>query len=586
MKNNPHNQRKHKGTIVPVQDVFYSGAGTFIRVVFFLLYTISCSFVVITFTGCSLNDSSLAGGSEAGNAKISGVAMINDSTPCANALVQLRTSTFLANSRYDSISDTSLQLDATTDPNGNFYFDSVPAGNYRIYIESQNHLGTVIDCEIERTTSELSLGEKNVQALGELEGIIDGAGVKGNSLCIRIYGLEKRTYTDSVTGKFNLTNVPAGVHNCNIRSSLRVHKEKQIQNISIDPGTSKNIGTVKIAVDQNEDFSQWKYSKSIVLNTTENGAHIESNLYGFPILIRLDSSFFDFSEASDNGSDIRFAKIDNESLPHEIELWDANNGKAAVWVRIDTILGQNIQQLSMYWGDPDAINVSSGSDVFRTENGFAGVWHLSPSGDPDFYPDASINRNDGRRIHNNDTVRQSEGVIGGSLDFHRNWYTRIRVPDNPTLRVQSFTFSAWFKRFPANSAMFPVIVSKQNWNDGKGYIFGFVHRDSTSMVTRLLSGNTSNNYSTFYTDTVYEQWVHVAGAYDGSWLRMYRNGELVADTLLGPVPISYDTSEVSFGRAFKGTLDEIRICRQSRNPEWVKLLYENQRPDQKFVSYQ
>ena len=50
----------------------------------------------------------------------------------------------------------------------------------------------------------------------------------------------------------------------------------------------------------------WQYRKRISLNTTTNGADIKENLMDVPILIRLHSGNFDFSNAQAEGQDIRF----------------------------------------------------------------------------------------------------------------------------------------------------------------------------------------------------------------------------------------------------------------------------------------
>jgi hypothetical protein len=124
-------------------------------------------------------------------------------------------------------------------------------------------------------------------------------------------------------------------------------------------------------------FPQWKHSKRLYLNTTTTGASVEKTTTGVPILLRLTKEWFDFNEAANDGSDIRFTKSDGYTLPYEIEQWDYNNNYAEIWVKPDTIFGNNNEQyITMYWGNAAAKSQSNASLVFDTADSFKGVWHL------------------------------------------------------------------------------------------------------------------------------------------------------------------------------------------------------------------
>ncbi|MDO5576110.1 MAG: DUF2341 domain-containing protein, partial [Fibrobacter sp.] len=82
------------------------------------------------------------------------------------------------------------------------------------------------------------------------------------------------------------------------------------------------------------DYSAWKYSKKVYLNTSETGAGVLETVYDFPVLIRLTKDNFDFDLSQLGGEDIRFKKIDETPLQYEIERWDSKNQKAEIWVKI------------------------------------------------------------------------------------------------------------------------------------------------------------------------------------------------------------------------------------------------------------
>ena len=124
-------------------------------------------------------------------------------------------------------------------------------------------------------------------------------------------------------------------------------------------------------------MNERKHSGSIYIITTPEGANLPATGLekNFPLLVRLNEDFFDFSQAKSSGEDIRFSTNGNP-LAYQIESWDAAGGNAIVWVRIPIIRGNDQQAIRMHWGNANAPSGSDGERVFRTTEGFAGVWHL------------------------------------------------------------------------------------------------------------------------------------------------------------------------------------------------------------------
>src|SRR5690606_32984564 len=122
-------------------------------------------------------------------------------------------------------------------------------------------------------------------------------------------------------------------------------------------------------------YAGWTKSKEITLNTTASGANVTGDVHNFPVLIRLGSAESAIlSEAKANGADIRFARGD-KPLAYEIESWSST--AAAIWVKVDTIKGNNnTQKITMYWGKSDANSESNGPAVFDSANGYRAVWHM------------------------------------------------------------------------------------------------------------------------------------------------------------------------------------------------------------------
>ena len=159
--------------------------------------------------------------------------------------------------------------------------------------------------------------------------------------------------------------------------------------------------------------SVWKFSKQCRLNTTPSGADVPGMVTNFPVLVRLTAADFDFSQTLTDGGDLRFMKEGGKQLPYEIERWDPGSRQAEVWVKVDTIYGNDSTHVFiMYWGNTKAFSLSNSAAVFDTAAGFAGVWHLGqPVGS--IIPDATANGNNGTAT----TTTTVSGAVGMAQKF-------------------------------------------------------------------------------------------------------------------------------------------------------------------------
>src|SRR5689334_14001239 len=69
---------------------------------------------------------------------------------------------------------------------------------------------------------------------------------------------------------------------------------------------------------------EWTVRKKIDIDTSANGAPIADPVGTMAILIRLHDGNFRFTEAKEDGSDIRFIAADDKTLlTHHVEKYDA-----------------------------------------------------------------------------------------------------------------------------------------------------------------------------------------------------------------------------------------------------------------------
>jgi len=76
-------------------------------------------------------------------------------------------------------------------------------------------------------------------------------------------------------------------------------------------------------------------------------------------------------------------------------------------------------------------------------------------------------------------------------------------------------------------------------------------------------------------------WHHIAGTYDGSVIRLLLDGQVIRERT-GKGAIQTNKVDLMIGRiaegagAFNGLIDEVRVSRMARSPEWMALQYANQ----------
>jgi len=328
----------------------------------------------------------------------------------------------------------------------------------------------------------------------------------------------------------------------------------------------------------------WKYARPITLNTAATGAQVTGTVVNIPVLIRLNSENYVFTQASQGGRDIRFTRCDTVLLPHEIERWDGANGVAEVWVLVDTVFGNNdSQSITMLWGNEQAADSSNGCAVFDTADGYVGVWHMNeaPVAGVDAVKDRTCNANNAVANGAMTATHSLDGVVGKALTFDGvDDYLdagQVSVP-------QRYSMGLWVRmdtvgtsqRFIYRDSSFSL------WYDKLEPSVRLEHMSKTTWWRGMLQdGGTAVPMSA-------KNWCYLVGTFDGTAMRLYVNGIEVSVTDPFAVPPEASTFPLIFGRSrnidyVKGAMDEIRLEGRARGADWIKLSYMNQRPDDKLV---
>jgi len=546
--------------------------------------------LVAGLTGVSCSSSpTLAGGAgtETTNAKVTGVGMCSDGLPALNATVRLRRSDYVT--AVPTLAKSAIYgADALTDSSGRFEITGIDPGSYRIEI-SNGQSAVLLACSLD-VGAIVDFGIDMLRAFATITGTVDTTGRAGQQLYVQVKGLERLVAAD-VAGKFVLSNMPTG--SFTVRAVTADDSAiAEASGISVAPGVNTSVTML----------SGWGFSKRLYLNTTATGANVSEVVFGFPLLVRLDATSFDFSQARDSGQDIRFTKPDGTPLPFEIEQWDGTAKVAAIWVLMDTVRGNDsTQSLVMAWGNPAAASQSNGAAVFDTADGYAGVWHLSEgaagTGAAAVYRDAT-----GNAFHGADNISSTDhsGVIGAGqrLNSASGDFVDLGINRDFLSGVRQVTLEAWVKVAPGDSAGMVITHSIDDQrNTTLSYAYIMVDQDHYL----LAGGRTSSGDSVPEHIVVADEaltvgsWHHVAASclYGNDSMYLYMDGVMIS-AMAAPFAESQTAGTVStssfIGRQegigenfYNGWLDEVRTHRVARSAAWIKLSFENQRADQKVV---
>jgi hypothetical protein len=340
--------------------------------------------------------------------------------------------------------------------------------------------------------------------------------------------------------------------------------------VTIAPGSVTSIA-----------FVDWKFSRTLRLNTSSSGANVNAVVTDFPVLVRLTSANFDFAGAKAGGADLLFTKTNGAVLPHEIERWDTLSHTGEIWVRADTVYGDNdTQRIELYFGNDKAAPSPHSNAVFDTAAGFAGVWHLQEgTGD---LSDATANALTGK----NEGTVAGAGMIGNGRSFSNS---RVVIGASSPLSTlsDSITESLWIKSTQRSDSTVSVIRHSGNFT-GLQFNASF---EWTSYWT---------DPSTSYSVVGYAPWSGNFG--DGTWhyftvtfkagrgCFVYMDGNPIASNIADTMHLKTSAGALYLGGTesgnefFEGLLDEVRIERAFRSPDWIKLCYMNQKSPDALVT--
>lgn len=526
------------------------------------------------------------GGSEA--VALAGSFEYPGGAPAAGVRVRLRPKLFLSDTGSAAAALEGAKgsvLDAVTDARGAFRMDSVKRGEYFLEVNDSASRGLLVPCTLTGDTSEVELEKSALRPTGIVTGsIVPPEGFSGRTY-VQVYGLDRRVKADSATGAFRMDGMPAGVYTLRAVYSSPAVDPREIASVEAAPLDTNDIGAVRLAAFENENYSAWPRSMRLYLNTTASGADVPGGADDFPVLVRLDQGNFDFSQS--RGADVRFADAKGKRLRYEVERWDSAAAVAELWVRVDRVAGNsNAQYLTMHWGLAGAQQIADSRQVFGADAGFAGVWHLGEDAadtvTADLYKDAVGYDPAADRI----AATERSGLIAYGAAFGAGDYISVPVA-NPLLQPNDkLTVSAWVRAARTSSLGGNILSMGDSYN--------LRLTPAGSCLFTLFNGETVQVETPKGLDLLDSAWHHLAGVYDGAGLALYVDGRLAAraaakgsiDYRFWPGFVMGRHGNRKPGYDFLGGIDQVEVSGETaRSADWIRLAYENQRAGAKLVEF-
>ena len=299
----------------------------------------------------------------------------------------------------------------------------------------------------------------------------------------------------------------------------------------------------------------WTQHTKVTLNTGASGVETRAAVADLAVPVRLHSGNFDFVNAKEDGSDLRFIAADDKTpLAFVIERWDPINELALVWVQVPSVLpGTDKNVIHAYAGNPKAVAEPAGA-VFGPPNLVA--FHFGEK--------------EGVAADANGTLRsvapaarETNGLLAGSAKLtgqpmvwpaSERWKRAAGAP---------FTASLWVK---------PDAVTRGTLLQLGGLRLAV---DAGKLVAQLGAARLAGG------ELKPAQWTHVALTAAAGKATLYANGAQIAQADASAPELSGD---LRAGEGYSGLQDEIEIAADARSAEWLRLAAAAQGPEGKLLA--
>ena len=329
------------------------------------------------------------------------------------------------------------------------------------------------------------------------------------------------------------------------------------------------------------DVDWTKFDKSFIISFP--GYKGLSTLTDFPVLIRLSAARndFDYSRCA-NGADLRFSDAGGNVLSHEIDTWNPV-GESLVWVKVPLFNAET--KITAHYGftGEGLLPAVESTDVWSA--GYVGVWHMRENGVP-LAESSGVSVSISTDSTGGKAAYGYAGAIGNAVDLSAaGWTHFLAAEDNDAFDgFTEFTLEIWTKqntwRSGANNNS--VLIAKRIYGSTDQSYYWYLNRANglDGPAGALISTNGVNNsYATGNrVKPEADVWTHQAFVRDtaaNNYRAFVGGGNTYTSTnSFGMQPVFAGSGPLYIGGwsnafAFPGQIDEVRISRVARSPDWI-----------------
>lgn len=225
----------------------------------------------------------------------------------------------------------------------------------------------------------------------------------------------------------------------------------------------------------------------------------------------------------------------------------------------------------MHWGQAEATSESNGQAVFNESNGYLSVWHMTDR----------VRDEVGSLTSTDSGTTATTGMIGAGrhLPGGKGVFGGDKIANFPT-GASSHSTEVWFRPEKPNT----TLVAWGNEQAQGKVVMQYRSPPHIRMDCYFSGGNVAGA-----SRVPLFEWTHVVHTYREGEAKLYVNGILDGTNTKQGGPLNIKSPARLFlggwyhNYDFVGDLDEVRVSKVVRSPEWVKLQYENQKPNQSLV---
>ncbi len=301
----------------------------------------------------------------------------------------------------------------------------------------------------------------------------------------------------------------------------------------------------------------WLYRQSITFNnTTANLGTTSEALTDFPVLIKLTSANFDFSQAQAQGQDIRFTASDGTTpLNYEIESWDSTKQTAIIWVNVPTITAESsTDRIYLYFDNAAATDGQNKTGTWNSA--YEAVWHMDEASGQTV-ADSTSHHADGAATGATPTTT---AVFGMARTFPGNTnYVTTPISNGVTVTV-----SDWATMTSQGGMMWNQLSGKgpDLWAvNGHFYLNTW---DSYSNPICAIPASASDGQFHLYEMVI-----------SSSLTALYYDGSLCGTAAYRNPTGQFHISSGA-GYDWHGSIDEVRVSNVARSAAWAAANYKSQ----------